>query len=151
MKKLLFILMLLFSVCSFAQNVQTVYCEMIGSGNFSGNNIKISFDFGTEGFSYKASEDNQIVNEKGKPIRFSSMVEALNYMAARGWKLHTAFSASVKGMGAQETYRYILWKELLEGQSAMDGIFLLREYEAQKKEKAELEERRKGTWDDVYK
>lgn len=151
MKKLLFILMLLFSICSFAQNVQTVYCEIIGSGNFSGNNIKISFDFGTEGFSYKASEENQIVNEKGKLIQFSSMVEALNYMAARGWKLHTAFSAAVKGMGAQETYRYILCKELLEGQSGMDGITLFREYKVQKREKAEEEEMRKGTWDDIYK
>lgn len=85
--------------------MQTVYCEIIGSGNYWGNNIKIFFDFGTKGFSYEASEDNQIVNEKGKLISFSSMVEALNYMAAYGWKLHIAFSAAVKGMGAQEIYR----------------------------------------------
>lgn len=147
MKKILLLSMLLVSICSFAQNNKTVYCEMIGSGSFSGKSIKISFDFGSESFSYKADDDYQLVDEKGNAIRFSSMINALNYMSERGWKLHTAYSASVKGMGAQETYRYILVKELQEGEATLDGITLLGKFKEQKEEK----EKRKSTWDDVYK
>lgn len=155
MKKLLFIAVLLFSISSFAQdpwNPAHIYCEMIGSGNFSGNNIKISFDFGNEGFSYKASDDNQLADEKGEAIKFSSMIDALNYMSARGWRLHTAFSAAVKGMGAQETYRYILVKELREGQSAMEGVSLVGDYKKSKNEsrRSSTEEKPTHSNDDLY-
>lgn len=107
-----------------ADKKQNVYCEMIGSGNFSGNKIKISFDFGNQGFSHRADSDNQIVDEKGNPIKFTSMIDALNYMASRGWKLCTAFPAIIKSMGAQETYRYILVKEVNNVESMMEGINL---------------------------
>ena len=53
------------------------------------------------------------------------MIEGLNYMSNRGWKLHSAYSAAVKGMGAQETYRYILMKEVTSIDSIMEGIRLL--------------------------
>lgn len=94
MKKLLLVSMLLFSTYSFSQELRTVYCEMIGTGSPSGRSIKISFDFGEQKYYYKASSDNQIVDADGEVIDFSSMIDALNYMANRGWKLHTAFCSS---------------------------------------------------------
>lgn len=97
---------------------------MIGTGNFSGNKIKISFDFGCQNFSYRASEDNMLVNDKGDPIDFLSMINALNYMAQKGWELHSVYSASIKGMGAQETYRYILMKKIDDDAEILDGIKL---------------------------
>ena len=155
MKKLLLVSMLLFSTYSFSQELRTVYCEMIGTGSPSGRSIKISFDFGEQKYYYKASSDNQIVDADGEVIDFSSMIDALNYMANRGWKLHTAFSAAVKGQGGAETYRYILFKEISNGESIMDGIRLLGEYKQEQKEEKEkkqaAEDAKKSGWDDVYK
>ena len=64
-------------------------------------------------------------------------------MANRGWKLHTAFSAAVKGQGGAETYRYILFKEIGNGESIMDGIRLLGEYKNGKKRRNENKQRKK--------
>ncbi|WP_291528599.1 hypothetical protein [Bacteroides sp. UBA939] len=149
MKKIiLFVLMtFIISVSMTAQNEQeeviqvprksaeTVYCELTGTSGFSGKSIKISFDFGEQGHYYRASDDNQLVDEQGKVIGFSSMISALNYMAKHGWKLHTAYSATVKGLGGAETYRYILTKELDSDQSIMDGITLLGRYKELKEKK----------------
>jgi hypothetical protein len=143
MKRVLFLFLLVGMVCGVHAQQRTVYCEMIGSGSFTGKSIKISFDFGSQGFYYKASDDNQIVNEKGKVISFSSMIAALNYMAERGWELHTAYSASVKGQGGAETYRYILTKNIGPNESIMEGIKLLGEYKQKRKAEKMI--------DDIYK
>lgn len=142
MKKALFLFVLVGISCIAYAQQRTVYCEMIGSGNFTGKSIKISFDFGDQGFYYKASDDNQIINEKGKIVPFSSMIAALNYMSERGWELQTAYSASIKGQGGAETYRYILTKKIGPNENIMDGIRLLGEYK--QKKKAER------TRDDIY-
>lgn len=155
MRKVLFIFVLMSLALAAHAQLRTVYCEMIGSGSPSGRSIKISFDFGEQKYYYKASSDNQIVDEDGKVIDFSSMIDALNYMADRGWKLHTAFSAAIKGQGGAETYRYILFKEIGAGESIMDGIRLLGEYKQEQKEEKErkqaAEDTKKSGWDDVYK
>lgn len=122
MKKVLLLFMLLSLTLITSAQERTAYCEIIGSGNFSGNKIKISFDFGKQGFSYEASEKNIIVDDKGTVIEFSSMIDALNYMSFWGWELHTAFSAAIKGMGAQETYRYILKKRIGDEKDVLEGI-----------------------------
>ncbi len=155
MRKVLFIFVLMSLALAAHAQLRTVYCEMIGSGSPSGRSIKISFDFGEQKYYYKASSDNQIIDEDGKVIDFSSMIDALNYMADRGWKLHTAFSAAIKGQGGAETYRYILFKEIGNGESIMDGIRLLGEYKQEQKEekgrKQAAEDSKKSGWDDVYK
>lgn len=156
MKKVLLLFMFLSAMMyTQAQELKTVYCEMIGSGSPSGRSIKISFDFGEQKYYYKASTDNQIVDNNGKVIEFSSMINALNYMADRGWRLHTAFSAAVKGQGGAETYRYILFKEIVDNESIMNGIRLLEEIKQEQKEEREKiqekESKKKSTWDDIYK
>lgn len=106
------------------EKAHTFYCEMVGSGNFLGNKIKISFDFGKQAFKYQASDKNQLLDEEGKPIQFLSMIDALNYMSTKGWKLHTVYTAAIKGNGAQETYRYILEKQGTDLISVMQGIYI---------------------------
>lgn len=128
MKKTLFLfLFIVISISCFSQesSTYTSYCEIVGSGNFSGNKIKISFDFGTQGFSYKASDNNTLVDEKGNELEFSSMIEALNYMAKLGWKLDVAYSSAIKGMGAQETYRYIIKKDVSNTDDIFKGIYIM--------------------------
>lgn len=159
MKKIVLALVLFYSTISFAQTTQTVYCEMIGSEIFSKKGFKISFDFGEQKYASRASDDNQIVNEEGKIINFPSMVAALNYMAYRGWKLHTAYVAARREEGRVETYRYILTKELDPNESATDGILLMGEYkkwqekqiEKQRETPKGVDEKIKSTWDDLYK
>lgn len=151
MEKRLFTLILFFlPALAFSQTKseykKTVYCEMIGTGNFSGNKIKISFDFGCQKFSYRASEDNMLVNDKGDPIDFLSMINALNYMAQKGWELHSVYSASIKGMGAQETHRYILMKKIDDDAEILDGIKLRGKF----KEEQLNQKKEKRTFDDIY-
>lgn len=61
----------------------------------------------------------------------------------------------MKGQGGAETYRYILFKEIGNGESIMDGIRLLGEYKQEQKEEKEkkqaAEDAKKSGWDDVYK
>lgn len=127
MRKLLLLVFLFGTTLLYAQEkvkIRTFYCEMIGSGNFSGNKIRISFDFGKQAFKYQASYDNHLLDEDGKLIQFLSMIDALNYMSDKGWKLHTVYTAAIKGNGAQETYRYILEKEGTDLASVMEGIYM---------------------------
>jgi hypothetical protein len=127
MRKLILLVFLFGITLLYAQEkekTRTFYCEMIGSGNFSGNKIRISFDFGKQAFKYQASNENQLLDEDGKLIQFLSMIDALNYMSNKGWKLHTVYTAAIKGNGAQETYRYILEKEGTDFASVMEGIYM---------------------------
>lgn len=127
MRKILLLILLLGTTLLYAQETgktRTFYCEMIGSGNFSGNKIRISFDFGKQAFNYQASYENQLLDENGKAIQFLSMIDALNYMSNKGWKLHTVYTAAIKGNGAQETYRYILEKEGTDFTTVMEGIYI---------------------------
>ncbi len=61
-----------------------VYCELLGmeSGLFS-TKVKIQVDFGQ---SRSLTSDERLVDENGKPIKFNSMVDGLNYMGQFGWK-----------------------------------------------------------------
>ena len=151
MKKVIFLFVLMSLALSAHAQLHATYCEIIGSGNFSGNKIKISFDFGNQGFSYRAS-DNVIVDEKGTPIEFTSMIDALNYMSKFGWKLQTAYSASIKGMGAQETYRYIMMKEVNNEEDILDGIKLLGKHkeESEVRNSDKSSKKNRKIEDDIY-
>lgn len=62
------------------KNVET-YCAVIPVGKVFSSRIELEADYGKPGVSI----DNKIADERGRPLTFGSMVEALNYMAAQGW------------------------------------------------------------------
>lgn len=83
MKKFLLSLFLIIGVvlsayCQESKNEQSVYCEVIGEGNFSGKKVKVEIFFG-EVIHDKIRQQA----EKVKSKKFTSMLDALNYMAKK--------------------------------------------------------------------
>lgn len=117
MKKLLFISMLLFSICSFAQNEDThrVYCELLGTAKFMSTKVTVSVDFGQDEQGWNA----KLVDENGKSMSFNSMVDAMNFMGKLGWKFEQAYTI---GSGGNFVYHWLLSKDLSNGESIKDGI-----------------------------
>lgn len=117
MKKLLFLSMLLFSICSFAQNDNThrVYCELLGTAKFMSTKVTVSVDFGQDDQGWSA----KLVDDNGKSISFNSMVDAMNFMGKLGWKFEQAYTV---GSGNNFVYHWLLSKDISEGESINEGI-----------------------------
>jgi len=75
------------------------YCIVIASPKYFSSKIKISIDFGEES---DASYDQQTDNETlGK---MNSLVDALNYMAKKGWQLAKSYTFNDPNKGALQHY-----------------------------------------------
>lgn len=115
---------------SYAQ--QRYYCEVKGMQKTINPGLKIVFDFGTEA-SYTLwgdlSSKLKFVDEKGKEINFNSMVDAANYMSARGWKFQQAY-ASV--YGGSPIVHWIFYKDAENMEQAKEGIMTKSEYNKKK-------------------
>jgi len=112
MKKLLFLTVFVFAtVVAMSQETREVYCEVIGRAtlSFSGK-IKIEVDFGQENKAFEGFNSDVIKDPAtGKPIKFNSMIDALNFMAADGWKLVNAYDVSSSDA---TVYHYVMRKEV---------------------------------------
>lgn len=107
---LLFVLSL--SLSSFAQNITTngksfVYCTLVGTASAFSTKVKIEIDFG-QAVSFW-NQDRRLKDQNGKPIKFNSMVDALNFMGAQGWEFVQAYSVTIAN---QNVYHYLLKKEV---------------------------------------
>lgn len=114
------------SVSAFAQdNLKTkeVYCEIVGTGNLTGTKVKIEIDFGQENKFWTQYKDKFLVDENGKPVKFNSMVHAMNHMSKLGWRFKQAIVASeASGMGKQNVYHFILGKEVSSEDEINEGL-----------------------------
>ena len=114
MKQLCTFLCILFPILSFAQ-VDTAkvdqYCEMIAQGRLFSNKITIDIDFG-EGRSMFSFKDTRVKEEfTGKVKKFKSTIDALNFLAAKGWKLVNSFPVSESsGLSVQIVYHFYFVK-----------------------------------------
>lgn len=109
MKKLLIVAhLILISYALHAQDsTKTVYCELTpyGPGIF-GKRINVVVDYGDT--SYK--KNNYILNEKsGERMQFNSAIDALNYMAKKGWRLVNVYVDDTRTRELSEKH-YILKK-----------------------------------------
>jgi len=133
-KTLLFVALVLATMCLNAQTTHTVYCELLGEETTFGNKVKVSVDFGQKGC-YKFS-DNTLVDENGKDIKFNSMVDAMNYMSKFGWKfLQTYVFISTtldKGSKVYE-YHWILSKDVTNDNDVTNGFSTKEQYEQKHK------------------
>lgn len=97
----------LFSVSAFAQE-KKVYCEIVGDGNFSGSKVKVEIVFGDS-----VDESIKQQADKVKTAKFSTMVDALNYMSKQGWELEQTYAISeTAGMNRGCVYHYVLSAEI---------------------------------------
>jgi len=110
MKKLLILSLILLCISGISAqtNKKYTYCEIIGR-SFSNTKISnISIDFGLEDGELPPVEFPK--NEKGKEIKFKSMIQALNFMGERGWVLIETYSL-VDMMGDMK-YHWVLKKDI---------------------------------------
>lgn len=112
MKKLfiLFVLVFGFSSSSMSQDTQEIYCEVVGRATLSlTGKIKIEVDFGQENKAFEGFNQDMLKDPvTGKPIKFNSMIDALNHLAGDGWMLVGSYPV-VDSSGNVE-YHYIMKK-----------------------------------------
>lgn len=100
MKKALFLTLILSCLISSAPRSQTipatvtdtsfVYCEIIGTRFVSIEKLKIRVDYGVEAGTMPDSKTKDHPTEKRQ--KFTSMVEAMNYLSADGWQFVQAYT-----------------------------------------------------------
>ncbi len=128
MKKLLFIALLaMFAMPTMAQT-HRIYCEIVGNLKFMSTKIDISVDFGQK---QQLASNNKLVGEDGKPIKFESMVDAMNHMGRLGWKFEQAY---VVTMGQVNIYHWLLSKDILEGEDGTEGLQTKTQFRQEQKQ-----------------
>lgn len=122
------ILLCLTLTAGYVQAQQRYYCEVKGTENDLRTGLMIILDFGTQ-IPYDIwgdlSTKLKLVDEKGKDINFNSMVDAANYMSARGWKFQQAYSSVY---GEKNITHWIFYKDADNMDQAREGIIIRSEY-----------------------
>jgi hypothetical protein len=97
MKKLVLLLAVIAGL-SFSGNAQTdstteTYCEIVGRAALSlTGKIKIEVDFGQANKVFEGFNNDMLKDPvTGKPMKFNSMIDALNHMASKGWLFVNAY------------------------------------------------------------
>ena len=100
-----------------------VYCEIISTsrGMFS-NKTSVELDFGQ--YASWWSSDRNLVDENGKTIDFNSILDAMNYMAARGWVFEQMYVVQTFSKGDSNTpaYHWIMSKDVTDPSQILEGL-----------------------------
>lgn len=104
MKKIVFVILLLSSLNTYAQDTTKVeqYCQVTAQGRLFSNKVTIDVDFGEERSIWK---DHRLKDEEGKIKKFNTTVDALNYLGKLGWKLVNAYP--VTNTNGTTFYQYL--------------------------------------------
>lgn len=137
MRKVL-LLVIIVCLCSrlFAQNevvkkdsiqnqMEFLYCQILGTQKIMSNKVTITLDFGQLS---KIWSDQRLRDEDGNVIVFNSMVDAMNWMGARGWEFVQAYVITV---GGQNVYHWLL-KKSINKLSEKEKAELLEEFRTRK-------------------
>lgn len=123
MKKILFVLvMALMSLGAHAQSVENpgdkypVYCTIKGYNTWGIGKMKVILDLG-----YKVTNYESIYGEDGKQVKFNTMMEAVNYMAKRGWELDKIFFLT-ESMSKTNVANYVLKKMVTSDEEIRKGL-----------------------------
>ncbi len=85
------------------KDIKTPYIEIVGMAKFlSMTKISIMIDYGQE---KKIFQDTRVMDENGKPVVFSSMVDGLNFFTKYGYEFVTAYAVTT---GNSNVYHYLL-------------------------------------------
>ena len=117
MKKLLILFALLIPIFCKAQTAspdtskaKEVYCMVIATGKLFSNKVSIQVDFGQETSWWKGNHGEAIKNDSGNVVNFNSVIDALNYMASKGWIFVNAYALSEGSSG--RVLNYVMRKPL---------------------------------------
>ena len=86
--------------------IKYVYCQIVGTARLMSNKVTIEIDFGQFRSIW---EDHRLKDPvTGERIIFNGMIDALNYMADRGWEFVQAYAFSVGN--SAPVYHYLMKK-----------------------------------------
>jgi hypothetical protein len=96
-----------------------VYCDVKGYNFWGVGKVKVILDLGsvTEG---KGSFEG-IYDEKDKPMKFNTMIDALNYLGKRGWKVVTTYILT-EGFTKQNVIHYMMVKSVTNDSEIREGL-----------------------------
>ena len=126
MRRLITLLLAILSVATlYAQEPTTVYCSIAGSqltGRANGYIGPVELNLGNN-----TKSTIYLRDENGKRINFDTMIQALNYMSARGWRLvstYTLYSPSLieNSNLDEDIIVMILSKEVTSTEQITEGL-----------------------------
>lgn len=125
MKKLLF--SMVFFMLALGMNAQSVvptedgkypvYCTVEGYNFLGIGKVKVMLDMG-----YSSGQLNSLHDDKGKQIKFNTMIQVLDYMAKRGWRLVNTYYVSASQ--TQNVVNYVMEKRVSNDSQKTEGLNL---------------------------
>lgn len=98
------------------------FCEVIGKEKDWSAGLKIVLDFGrnpTFNVWGDLKNDQKLVDEQGREIKFKSMVDAANFMSSKGWTFVQAYGSVY---GSSFINHWIFCKEAATPEEARQGL-----------------------------
>jgi hypothetical protein len=135
MKKLLLLSFLAISLSATSQT-QTAYCDMMATNFWGGRNVYIILDFGSLAY-------GTINNEDDTSMKFSGIVDALNYMAGLGWSVRDTYSLTE---GKSKVLHFLLEKKVTDSNDILYGLHILKKERNEKRQQY----KRGSNGDDIY-
>ncbi|DBA55387.1 TPA_asm: Q-rule protein [Porphyromonas phage phage017a_JCVISC001] len=135
--KLVIILFLIAILPSLAQESSSAspmpkycYCEVVGAeGGMFSTKVKITIDFGQAVNFFSQNSKREMVDENGTPIKFNSMIDAMNYMARFGWEVDHTYAIT---HGNNHVYHFLLKKKYVSEEDMLRGIVTRDQYKKMK-------------------
>lgn len=127
MRKILFVLvMALVSLGAQAQNVTkpgepySVFCDLAGYNTWGYGKVKVRLDMGRK---QPNKEGYESIYDGEKKRKFNTMMEVLDYMAKRGWKVHSTYVIT-ESLGKQNVLHFLLEKQITDDSLIDEGLEL---------------------------
>lgn len=127
MKKVLFVIMVaLMSLSANAQSVSKpyesypVYCDLAGYNTCGYGKVKVRLDMGRK---QPNKEGYESIYAGDKKRKFNTMMEVLDYMSKRGWKVHTTYVIT-ESMSKQNVLHFLLEKQVTDDSQIDEGLEL---------------------------
>ncbi|EOA11238.1 hypothetical protein A343_1877 [Porphyromonas gingivalis JCVI SC001] len=91
--------------------------------------VKITIDFGQAVNFFSQNSKREMVDENGTPIKFNSMIDAMNYMARFGWEVDHTYAIT---HGNNHVYHFLLKKKYVSEEDMLRGIVTRDQYKKMK-------------------
>lgn len=102
-----------------SDEIHYFYCEIVGTHKTLSNKVNVNIDFGQLN---KLASDQRLRDDKGEVIKFNSMVDAMNWMGARGWEFVQAYVVTTGN--DQNIYHWLLKKSTKKmSEEEKEGLF----------------------------
>ena len=137
MRKAVLLLVLLAAMAAMAQSNEgkrPVYCDLMAYNFWGFGKVKVQLDMGDYAYHSSRSYDS-LFDESGKKMKFNTMMEVLNYMGERGWRVIDTYYITE---GRSKVLHYLLEKWIKEESERKEGLILKEDNEFS------------GTVDDTY-